>query len=100
MASNYYINKYDVNQTLHNNCDFLNLCNGDGAKKSSEISPSVNKGIVDISYVKIDIESSISMINLALISICANYLSSLMKFGLIFLRPGSFSKLFIVCGCK
>ncbi len=56
VASNYYINKYDVNQTLHNNCDFLNLCNGDGAKKSSEISPSVNKGIVDISYVKIDID--------------------------------------------
>ena len=56
VASDYYIKKYDINQTFHNNCDFLNLCNGDGAKKSSEISSPVSKGIVDISYLKIDID--------------------------------------------
>lgn len=56
VASNYYIKKYDLNQTFHNNCDFLNLCNGDGAKKSSGISSPINKGIVDISYLKIDID--------------------------------------------
>ncbi len=56
VASDYYNQKYDINQTLHNKCDFLNLCNGDGAKISSGISPTVNKGIVDISYLKIDID--------------------------------------------
>jgi len=56
VASDYYINKYDINQTFHNNCDFLNLCNGDGVKKSSGISSPVNKGIVDISYLKIDVD--------------------------------------------
>jgi hypothetical protein len=56
VASDYYIQKYGINHTLHNNCDFLNLCNGDGAKISSGISPTVNKGIVDISYLKIDID--------------------------------------------
>ena len=56
VASDYYVNKYDINQTFHNNCDFLNLCNGDGAKKSSGISSPVNKGIVDISYLKIDVD--------------------------------------------
>ena len=25
VASDYYIKKYDVNQTFHNDCDFLNL---------------------------------------------------------------------------
>ena len=56
VASDYYIKKYDVNQTFHNDCDFLNLCNSDGAKKSSGISSPINKGIVDISYLKIDID--------------------------------------------
>ena len=56
LTSDYYIKKNDFNQTLHNKCDFLNLCNGDGAKKSSEISAPINKGIVDISYLKIDID--------------------------------------------
>jgi hypothetical protein len=56
VASDYYIKKNDINQTLHNKCDFLNLCNGDGAKISSELSSPINKGIVDISYLKIDID--------------------------------------------
>jgi hypothetical protein len=55
VASDFYMKKYDINQTFPNNCDFLNLCNGDGAKKSSGLSSPVNKGIVDISYLKIDI---------------------------------------------
>jgi hypothetical protein len=56
VASDYYIKKYEVNQTLHNNCDFLNLCNGDGEKIPSEFSSPINKGIIDISYLKIDID--------------------------------------------
>ena len=56
VTSDYYIKKTDFNQTLHNKCDFLNLCNGDGVKKSSEISSPIKKGIVDISYLKIDID--------------------------------------------
>jgi hypothetical protein len=52
----FYTKKYDINQTFHNNCDFLNLCNGDGANKLSGISSPINKGIVDISYLKIDID--------------------------------------------
>ena len=56
VASDYYIQKYDINQTFHNNCDFLNLCNSDGVKESSKFSSPVNKGIVDISYLKIDID--------------------------------------------
>jgi hypothetical protein len=55
MISDYYTKKHDTNQTLHNNCDFLNLCNGDGAKKLNGISSPVNKGVVDVSYLKIDI---------------------------------------------
>ncbi len=56
MASDYYIKKYDLNQTFNNNCDFLNLCNDDAAKKSSGISSPFSQGIVDISYLKIDID--------------------------------------------
>ncbi len=56
VVSDYYTKKYDINQTFHNDCDFLNLCNGDGAKKLNGISSPINKGIVDISYLKIDID--------------------------------------------
>lgn len=56
VPSDYSIKKNNLNQTLHSKCDFLNLCNGDGAKISSEISYPLNKGIVDISYLKIDID--------------------------------------------
>ena len=56
VTSDYYIKKNDFNQTLHNKCDFLNLCNGDDVRKSSEISSPIKKGIVDISYLKIDID--------------------------------------------
>jgi hypothetical protein len=56
IVSDYYTKKLDSNQTSHNKCDFLNLCNGDGANKLSGISSPINKGIVDISYLKIDID--------------------------------------------
>jgi hypothetical protein len=56
IVSDYYTKKLDSNQTSHNKCDFLNLCNGDGANKLSGISPPINRGIVDISYLKIDID--------------------------------------------
>ena len=56
IVSDYYIKKLDSNQTFQNKCDFLNLCNGDGANKLSEFSSPINKGIVDISYLKIDID--------------------------------------------
>ena len=55
VVPDYYTKKYDTNQTFHNNCDFLNLCNGDGAKKLNVISSPITKGIVDVSYLKIDI---------------------------------------------
>ncbi|MDN5845429.1 MAG: hypothetical protein L0H53_04050 [Candidatus Nitrosocosmicus sp.] len=56
VVSDYYTKKYDINQTFHNNCDFLNLCKGDGAKKLNGISSPINNGVVDISYLKIDID--------------------------------------------
>lgn len=56
VISDYYTKKYDNNQTFDNNCDFLNLCNGDGAKKLNGISSPINKGVVDVSYLKIDID--------------------------------------------
>jgi hypothetical protein len=56
MISDYYTKKYDNNKTFDNNCDFLNLCNGDGAKKLNGISLPINKGVVDVSYLKIDID--------------------------------------------
>ncbi len=56
VVSDYYTKKYDINQTFQSNCDFLNLCNGDGANKLSGISSPINKGIVEISYLKIDID--------------------------------------------
>jgi len=56
IVSDYYTKKLDSNQTSHNKCDFLNLCNGDGDNKLSGISSPINKGIVDISYLKIDID--------------------------------------------
>lgn len=56
VISDYYTKKYDTNQTFQNNCDFLNLCNGDDAKNLNGISSPINKGIVDVSYLKIDID--------------------------------------------
>ena len=56
IVPDYYTKKLDINQTFHNKCDFLNLCNGDGANKLGGISSPINKGVVDISYLKIDID--------------------------------------------
>lgn len=52
-----YGKKYNVNQTtIYNNCDFLNLCQDEIERKSNGMVPLVNNGIVDISYLKIDIQ--------------------------------------------
>ena len=47
--------KYYVNQTNVSKCDFLNLCNQDNNVNINGISDSFGKGIVDISYLKIDV---------------------------------------------
>lgn len=48
--------KYDENNTTPYKCDFLNLCNQDNNVNLNGISHSFSKGIVDISYLKIDID--------------------------------------------
>ena len=47
--------KYNVNQTNVYKCDFLNLCDQNNNVNLNGISDSFNKGIVDISYLKIDV---------------------------------------------
>ncbi len=50
------LHKYDTNKTTLYKCDFLNLCNQDNNVNLNGISHSFSKGIVDISYLKIDID--------------------------------------------
>jgi hypothetical protein len=50
------VSKYNINQTVENKCDFLNLCKQENKVSLNGISDSFNKGIVDISYLKIDID--------------------------------------------
>jgi hypothetical protein len=47
--------KYYVNQTNVHKCDFLNLCDQNNNVNLNGISDSYSKGIVDISYLKIDV---------------------------------------------
>ena len=47
--------KYYVNQTNVYKCDFLNLCSQENIVNLNGISDSFSKGIVDISYLKIDV---------------------------------------------
>ena len=49
------LQKYDTNQSNLYKCDFLNLCNQKNSINLNGISHSFSKGIVDISYLKIDI---------------------------------------------
>lgn len=50
------LHKYDSNQSNLYKCDFLNLCNQENSININGISHSFSKGIVDISYLKIDID--------------------------------------------
>ena len=47
--------EYYVNQTNVHKCDFLNLCDQNNNVNLNGISGSYNKGIVDISYLEIDV---------------------------------------------
>ncbi len=47
--------EYYLNQTNVYKCDFLNLCNHENNVNLNGISDSFSKGIVDISYLKIDV---------------------------------------------
>jgi hypothetical protein len=55
-SSEMLVKKYNINQTTDDNCDFLNLCKHENKVNLDGISDSFNKGIVDISYLKIDID--------------------------------------------
>lgn len=48
-------NQYYVNHTNAYKCDFLNLCNLQNLANLNGLSDSYSKGIVDISYLKIDV---------------------------------------------
>lgn len=48
--------KYEANHSNLYKCDFLNLCNQENNINLNGISHSFSKGIVDISYLKIDID--------------------------------------------
>lgn len=50
------VHKYEPNQSNLYKCDFLNLCNQENNINLNGISHSFSKGIVDISYLKIDID--------------------------------------------
>lgn len=55
ISSNYHVS-YNFNQTTIDRCDFLNLCNSANMVNLNDVSQSFNKGIVDISYLKIDVD--------------------------------------------
>lgn len=50
------VHKYEANHSNLYKCDFLNLCNQENNISLNGISHSFSKGIVDISYLKIDID--------------------------------------------
>jgi hypothetical protein len=50
------VHKYEANHSSLYKCDFLNLCNQENNISLNGISHSFSKGIVDISYLKIDID--------------------------------------------
>lgn len=55
ISHNYHVS-YGFNQTTVDRCDFLNLCNSANMVNLNDVSQIFNKGIVDISYLKIDVD--------------------------------------------
>lgn len=55
ISTTYHVN-HGLNKSSIDKCDFLNLCNNANMVNINDISQTFNKGIVDISYLKIDVD--------------------------------------------